>query len=172
MHRRRALCSDGPRRGYNRAMTTMHRVEIEELRTPAQREFNKERVREIIDRIFVHQDDSAIDELVAEDFTPHTFGPMPPGREGLREGMKRAGAGVSDPEFTIHDMVAEGDAVAVRLTTSARHTGTFMGIEPTGKRYSIDEIHIFRLRDGLLAEHWHEFDKGKLMAQLKGEAPK
>ena len=45
-------------------------------------------------------------------------------------------------------------------------------IEPTGNRYSIDEIHIFRLRDGLLVEHWHEFDKGKLMAQLKGESPR
>jgi len=153
-------------------MTTTHRAEIDELRTPAQREFNKERVRAIIDRIFVHQDDAAIDELIAPDFVPHTFGPMQPGREGVREGMRRAGAGVSDPEFTVHDMIAEGDEVAARLTTTARHTGTFMGIEPTGKRYSIDEIHIFRLRDGLLVEHWHEFDKGKLMAQLQGEAPR
>lgn len=152
--------------------TTTHQVGIDELRTPAQREFNKERVRAIIDRIFVHQDDAAIDELVAEDFTPHTFGPMPPGREGLREGMKRAGAGISDPEFEIHDLIAEGDEVAARLTTSARHTGTFMGIEPSGNRYSIDELHIFRLRDGQLVEHWHEFDKGALMAQLKGEAPR
>ena len=44
-----------------------------------------------------------------------------------------------------------------------------MGIEPTGKRYSIDEIHIFRIRDGQLVEHWHEFDKLALMQQLKGE---
>lgn len=153
-------------------MTTIERAEIEELRTPAQREWNKERVREIIDRIFVHQEDAAIDQLVAEDFVPHTFGPMAPGREGLREGMHRAGAGISEPEFTIHDLIAEGDRVAARLTTTARHTGTFMGIEGTGKRYSIDEMHIFRLRDGLLAEHWHEFDKAALLAQLKGEAPR
>jgi len=158
--------------GYTRTMTTAHHAEIEELRTPAQREFNKERVRAIIDRIFIHQEDAAIDELVSPDFVPHTFGSIPPGREGLREGMHGAGAGISDPEFTIHDMVAEGDEVAARLTSSARHTGTFMGMAPTGKRYSIDEIHIFRLRDGLLVEHWHEFDKGELMRQLKGEAPR
>ena len=153
-------------------MTTLERANIDELTTPAQLEWNKERVREIIDRIFVHQDDAAIDELISKDFVPHTFGPMPPGREGLREGMRRAGAGISDPKFEIHDLIAEGDRVAARLTTSARHTGTFMGIAPSGKRYSIDEIHIFLLRDGLLAEHWHEFDKGALMAQLKGEAPR
>ena len=131
-------------------------------------ERNKQLVEQIIDRIFVHQEDAAIDELVSEDFVPHTFGKMPSGREGLREGMKRAGAGVSDAEFTIHDMIAEGDRVAARLTTTARHTGTFMGIEPTGNRYSIDEIHIFRLHDGQLVEHWHAFDTATLMAQLKG----
>ena len=140
------------------------------LTDPETLERNKETVRQIVDRIFVHQEDAAIDELVSEDFVPRTFGPMPKGREGLREGMKRAGAGVSDPEFTIHDLIAEGDRVAARLTTSARHTGTFMGIEPTGKRYSIDEIHIFRLRDGQLVEHWHAFDTASLLAQLKGEA--
>ncbi|HET9851689.1 MAG TPA: ester cyclase [Candidatus Limnocylindrales bacterium] len=146
--------------------TTMQRT----LTDPETLERNKETVRGIVERIFVRQEDAAIDELVSEDFVPHTFGPMPKGREGLREGMQRAGAGVSDPEFTIHDLIAEDDRVAARLSTSARHTGTFMGIEPTGNRYSIDEIHIFRLRDGQLVEHWHAFDTASLMAQLKGEA--
>lgn len=132
-------------------------------------EENKALARQIVERIFVNQEDAAIDELVSEDFKPHTFGPMPPGREGLREGMKRAGAGVSEPEFTIHDLIAEADRVAARLTTSGRHTGTFMGIAPTGRRYSIEEIHVFRLRDGQLVEHWHAFDTASLMAQLKGE---
>ena len=151
-------------------MQTLDRAPAERLAEQNRLERNKDAVRAIVDRIFVHQDEAAIDELVAEDFVPHTFGPMPPGRDGLREGMRRAGAGISDPEFEIHDLIAEGDRVAARLTTSARHTGTFMGIEPSGNRYSIDEIHIFRLRDGLLVEHWHEFDKGSLMPQLKGEA--
>jgi predicted ester cyclase len=128
---------------------------------------NKDIARQVIDRIFVRQEDSAIDDLISPTFVPHTFGPMPPGREGLREGMQRAGAGVSEARFEIHDMIAEGDRVAVRLTSSARHTGPFMGIEPTGKRYSIDEIHIFRIADGQVVEHWHEFDKLSLMQQLK-----
>ena len=132
---------------------------------------NKEIARQFIDRVFVHQEDAAIDELVAPSFVPHTFGPMPPGREGLREGMRRAGAGVSEARFEIDDMIAEGDRVAVRLTTSARHTGPFMGIEPTGRRYEIGEIHIFRIRDGQVIEHWHEFDKMALIAQLAGTSP-
>ena len=130
---------------------------------------NKEVARQVIDRVFVHQQDAAIDELISTDFVPHTFGPMPHGREGLRAGMRRAGAGVSEARFVIHDMIAEGDRVTVRLTSSARHTGPFMGLEPTGNRYSIDEIHIFRIRDGQVIEHWHEFDKMSLLSQLRGE---
>jgi predicted ester cyclase len=145
----------------------MHMAYNWHMTTPEQ---NKDIARQVIDRIFVHGEDAAIDELIAPDFVPHTFGPMPPGREGLRAGMRRAGAGVSEARFELHDEIAEGDRVAVRLTSSARHTGRFMGIDPTGERYSIDEIHIFRIRDGQVIEHWHEFDKMTLMQQLRGEA--
>jgi predicted ester cyclase len=142
----------------------------DELEEERHLETNKEIARQVIERIFVRGEDAAIDELIAPDFHPYTFGPMPPGRDGLREGMHRAHAGVSDPEFRIHDMIAENDRVAVRLTTSARHTGPFMGREPTGRRYSIDEIHIFRIRNGQVADHWHAFDRADLMRQLGDKA--
>jgi steroid delta-isomerase-like uncharacterized protein len=147
-------------------MTTMQRP----LTDPETLERNKELVEQIIERVFVNGEDAAIDELVAEDFTPRTFGSMPPGREALREGMRRAGAGVSDPEFKVQDLIAEGDRVAARITSSATHSGTFMGVPASGNRYTIEEIHIFRIRDGQLLEHWHAFDTASLMAQLKGTA--
>jgi steroid delta-isomerase-like uncharacterized protein len=139
------------------------------LTDPGKLEENKALVEQIIERVFVHGEDAAIDELVAEDFTPRTFGSMPPGREGLREGMNRAGAGVSDPEFEIQDMIAEGDRVAARITSSATHSGMFMGLPASGNRYTIEEIHIFRIRDGQLLEHWHAFDTAGLLAQLESE---
>jgi predicted ester cyclase len=152
-----------PVSAYGRAMTTLHAAPTDST----QLEGNKRVVRDIVERVFVRQEDAAIDQLVADDFVPHTFGPMPPGREGLREGVKRAAAGVSDATFEIHELVAEGDLVAARMTTGARHTGPFMGVEPTGRRYSIDEMHLFRIRDGKLVEHWHAFDTASLMAQLR-----
>ncbi len=36
----------------------------------------------------------------------------------------------------------------------------------SGKRYSIGEIHIFRLADGKVVEHWHQFDQMAMMKQL------
>ena len=51
--------------------------------------------------------------------------------------MERVSKGLADPEFTIEDMIAEGDLVAVRLTAAATHAGEFMGMPATGKRYEI-----------------------------------
>ena len=135
-------------------------------------EANKATALRFIEGVFVKQDPNAVDELAADDFTAHTFGDMQPGREPLKEAMQRAGAGVTDAKFEIHDVIAEKDRVAVRLTTSARHTGKFMGIEPSGNEYTIDEIHIFRVDDGKVLEHWHEFDKARLMQQLQQQAAK
>jgi hypothetical protein len=38
-----------------------------------------------------------------------------------------------------------------------------------GNRYTIDEIHIFRIRNGQLVEHRHAFDTMSLIRQLRGE---
>ena len=123
-------------------------------------------VRRFIDEIFLRRDFAAVDELLTDDFTAHTWGPMPPGRDGLKDAITRVSAGISDARMTVEDVIAEGDLVAVRLTSSAVQTGEFMGMPPSGKRYEIGEIHIFRLRDGRVAEHWHQADLLGMMRQL------
>lgn len=129
-------------------------------------ERNKALVRRFIDEIFLKGDFGAVDELLTEDFTPHTWGDMQPGRDGLKEAITRVSKGLSDTKMSIDDVIAEGDRVAVRLTSSAKQTGEFMGMPPSGKCYEIGEIHIFRLRDGRVAEHWHQADFLGMMRQL------
>ena len=131
-------------------------------------EANKALVRRFIDEIFLNQRLDAVDELLTDDFTPHSWGDMPPGRDGLKEAITRVSAGLEDAEMTIEDEIAEGDRVAVRLTSSATQVGEFMGMPPSGKRYTIGEIHIFRIRDGRVAEHWHQADFLGMMRQLGG----
>ena len=150
-------------------MTNAKNPEDPEHRDVPDLEANKGVALRFIEGVFIDQDPKAVDELAADDFTAHTFGDVPPGREPMKEAMQRVGAGVSEPKFEIHDVIAEKDRVAVRLTTRARHTGTFMGIEPSGNEYSIDEIHIFRIEDGKVLEHWHELDRQRLTQQLQGK---
>ena len=131
-------------------------------------ERNKAVVRRFIDEIFLGGNFDSVDELLTEDFMPHTWGSMQPGRNGLKEAIERVQSGISDERMRIDDVIAEGDRVAVRLTSSATHTGDFMGMPPSGKRYEIGEIHIFRLQDGQVAEHWHQADFMGMMKQLGG----
>jgi steroid delta-isomerase-like uncharacterized protein len=129
-------------------------------------EVNKAVVRRFIDEVFVGGDPAAVDALIAPDAVFHTypFGDDP--RAGMRAAIERVSAGLSDAVFTVHELVAEGDLVAARLTTAATQTGPFMGMPPSGRRYEIEELHLFRIRDGQVVEHWHQFDQMGMMRQL------
>lgn len=52
----------------------------------------------------------------------------------------------------IVDLVAEGDRVWVRVTTSGAHKGTLFGIPPTGKTWTNRAIYFLRLADGRVVE--------------------
>ena len=140
--------------------------QTEEAATTQSIDANKELVRRFVQEIFVDGNADAVDDLVSEDFVPHTWPSTGDGRGDLKRALERVAKGLSDPRFTIEDMIAEADRVAVRLTAGARQTGEFMGMPPSGKSYRIGEIHIFRIRDGKVSEHWHQFDSMGMMSQL------
>jgi steroid delta-isomerase-like uncharacterized protein len=130
---------------------------------------NKVLVRRFIDEVFANGNKDAVDELAAEEFVRHTGAPSADGssgRDDLKRTIDRVFAALDDVEFTIDDLVAEGDRIAVRLTSSATQTGEFMGMPATGKRYTIEEMHVFRIGDGQVAEHWHQLDQMGMMRQL------
>jgi steroid delta-isomerase-like uncharacterized protein len=129
-------------------------------------EANKAVVRRFIKEIFEEGQVEAVNELVDPDFVRHAEPAGDTDREGLRAAMDRVSRGLADTAFTIEDMIAEDDRVAVRVTASARQVGEFMGIPPSGRSYTIGEIHIFRIRDGKIAEHWHQADFLGMMRQL------
>ena len=130
-------------------------------------EANKNLVRRFIDEVFVAGRPEAIGALVAPEFVSHTFGITEEGQAQLKVAAERVHAGLEKVEFLVEDLVAEGDRVAVRLLSSATPTGEFMGIpDAAGKRYSIGEMHFFRIADGRVAEHWHQHDALGLMKQL------
>ena len=128
---------------------------------------NKTIVRRFVEEVFVEGRKDTVDELLADDFVAHTW-PSTTGdpKADLKAAIDRVAKGLSDPAFTIDDLIAEGDRVAARLTTAATQTGEFMGMPPSNKRYEIEEIHWFRLRDGKVTEHWHQFDQMGMMKQL------
>ena len=71
---------------------------------------------------------------------------------------------------TIEDIIAQGDKVAVRLTETCTMTGSFMGMPPTGKSFTLDAVQICHLVDGKRAEMWRFRDK-RLSDAAVGSGP-
>ena len=71
-----------------------------------------------------------------------------------------------DLKFTVVDMVAEKDKVAVFWNISGTHQGEFQGIAPTGKKVSIDGITINQLADGKIMDSYASVDMWGMMQQL------
>jgi predicted ester cyclase len=78
----------------------------------------------------------------------------------------------SFPNYTgvMHDIVAEGELVAIRATFQATHRHDFMGIPATGKDVSVNAMVFYRIRDRKIVEAWLNADMLGLMQQL-GAAP-
>jgi steroid delta-isomerase-like uncharacterized protein len=108
----------------------------------------------------------AVGELVTDDYLEND--PLPgqgTGRDGVIDRFSMIVDGLA-PRFTVHDVVAEGDKVVVRWTNAGTHVGEFAGIPATGRAFTIGGIDIYRIADGLLAEHWHQLDQLSMLGQL------
>ena len=109
----------------------------------------------------------AIDELISERFVGHrSSGADYTGRLSVSDSVNALCAAFPDGKFTIEDVVAEDDKVAVRFTAHATHMGMFRDIPPTGKEIVIAGIRIYRIEDGVIAERWEVIDQLGLMQQL------
>ena len=52
------------------------------------------------------------------------------------------------------------------MTFSGPHEGELMGVPATGRGFSVQHIHVFRVADGKLLEHWANRDDLRMVAQL------
>ena len=85
---------------------------------------------------------------------------------GLKEHIQYAEGAFPQYEFIPHQVVAEGDLVAVRATFRGVQKGEFQGIAPTGKKVSSVLMIFYRVRDGLIVEHWLQMDLRDVAEQL------
>jgi predicted ester cyclase len=130
-------------------------------------ERNKEATRRTFEEIFPTCDVDALAEVVDSDVVSRGRRPDEPlGFEGAKRTMLWLASVFSDQSWEIHDMVAEGDLVAVRATHHGRHTGDLFGIPPTGREVAYEYVHFLRYRDGKAVEQWGVRDDMKLMRQL------
>ncbi len=101
-------------------------------------EENKARERRFVEEIINKGNMAVAPELVNEDFVE--LDPLPgqqQGREGLTDIIAMMRTAFPDLEWTIEELVAEGDKVASYNVWRGTHQGVFLGILPTGKQVTV-----------------------------------
>jgi len=116
------------------------------------------------------------DELIGADCIdhggesgPHVAGReagVPRGPEGIKGVVGWLRSAFPDLTYEIEDAFGTGDRVAIRCVARGTHRGEFLGRPPTGRSFATQQIHIFRVTDGQIAEHWGARDDAGMMHQL------
>lgn len=117
---------------------------------------NKAIVRRLVTEVLNGGNLDVIDELYA-----------PALAKGARRWIAPFRASFPDVRMEIVELIAEGDKVVGRFTCSATHLGEWLGHPPTGRRFEkIDEVAIFRIRDGRIVRGWSLEDTLERLRQL------
>lgn len=130
-------------------------------------EQNKRLVRRLMEEDISQGDEAVADVIIHPEFVDHTNPP------GMRHGLKGHKAIVRlfrsifpDLVWQIDELIAEGDKVVARTTMRGTQRGEFFGIPPTGKAVEMTGIHVVRIADGRIIEHWGSNDDLGLLRQL------
>ena len=129
---------------------------------------NKALVRRFYEEAWAKGELSVADELFADDYVRHDLraGDPTPGPEGQKEIAAAFRAAFPDLTWEIDFLLADGDFVVGRWTTTGTHLGPWAGVEPTGRPMRFSAINVFRFEDGKVVELWNHRDDLGLMQQL------
>lgn len=126
--------------------------------------------RDLVLRFYKAFDDRTLDralDLLDPNFVAHLAGmPEPLDREGFEQFGRSFYTAFSQGQHVFNEIIAAGDRVVTCGTFTATHLGAFQGLPPTGKQISLAVMHIDRVENGKIAEHWGQGDALGLMQQL------
>jgi steroid delta-isomerase-like uncharacterized protein len=131
---------------------------------------NKAIVQSFVD-VWNTRDFDRFDELMADDAVLHVSGGElscnPAATRAIAEEWTTA---FPDWRFELLALVAEADLVVAHIPYSGTHRGAIAGVEATGASCVVDEMVIFRIAGGKIAEAWEVYDEAGMWRQL-GAAP-
>jgi steroid delta-isomerase-like uncharacterized protein len=108
-----------------------------------------------------------IEELYAPEYVERSPQPgMPATREGVKQFVTALRTAFPDLRYTIDDSFEAGDKFVHRVTASGTMTGDFAGMPATGKHATWTEIHIVRVANEHVVEHWGLVQELGMMIQL------
>ncbi|MDX6276304.1 MAG: lactoylglutathione lyase [Nocardioidaceae bacterium] len=128
--------------------------------------------KDVIDEMFRRQqagDETVLDDLAAADMVNHAAGPQ--GRDGLKLILATIDHDLGPITVEQHHLFGEGDLVTQHLTLHGTHRASSMpllaDIPAADLPAAWTFIHIWRVADGMIVEHWACRDDMGLVEQLQ-----
>ncbi|MEM1364471.1 MAG: ester cyclase [Pseudomonadota bacterium] len=75
-------------------------------------------------------------------------------------------AAFTERDYKTEHFMADGEWASCFGHIEATHSGTFMGIEATGKRVKIPYMDFWKIADGRIADNWVSVDFASILTQL------
>ena len=113
--------------------------------------------------------DTPLDGLVADDMVNHAAGPQ--GRDGLELILRTIEHDLGPVTVEEHHLVGDGDLVAQHLTLHGTHRASTMPLladaPVSGRPIAWRFLHLWRVADGVIVEHWACRDDMDLLEQVR-----
>jgi len=109
-----------------------------------------------------------VDEIFAPEYHAHSSDPAYDvyGPEGHKEFIATFRQAFPDVTVTFHHLLSENDLILAHMSWSGTHTGPYMGLQPSGKRISVQVMGINRFSGDKVVEAWGVVDMLGMMQQL------
>lgn len=112
--------------------------------------------------------ESLAEELISQNAIFYVPGRPEPvsGPAGYLEIIEMMRGGFPDIQWTLEEIIAEGDNIAARFTMRGTHQGTFFAVPPTGKKINVNAMNFYRFSDGKIVEEFGQPDLLGLLQQI------
>src|SRR5215510_4038696 len=98
-------------------------------------------------------DGHALDSIVESPMFGHLCG-----RDAIRESYSNLFATFPDWDLHIDDLVIDGQRAVQIFSVNATHTGEFMGLPGTNRRFNIQGVRVFEMSDGFIKHEKRMYD--------------
>ena len=128
---------------------------------------NLELLEDYIRQVWAEGDPEAARRFMAPGYRRYISPRLEPlGPDAQVERLKGIRAAFADVSIGMDDAISEGSLISFRSSMRGTHTGSFLGLEPTGRAIEVGLMDMIRVEDGLFAEHWGGPDVFDLLRQL------
>jgi steroid delta-isomerase-like uncharacterized protein len=104
--------------------------------------------------------------IYREDAVMHGYAGVGPGFANIKAFYEGFWTAFPDSRLLFDEVFAADDKVVCRFVVQGVHTGTFQGMPPTGRKFSVPGITILRFVEGQCVERWSQTDFLSLLQQL------